>query len=70
MKLYQVFAAEITTTADGWSSRHDIPTFYLDPSVQGITSDEQAERVARHILNPVGRELNLSISVGLVDVSD
>lgn len=38
----------------GWSSSRQVPTFYLDPSVQGITDAEQAEWIARDILETAG----------------
>ena len=33
-----------------WSSMRQVPTFYLDADVQGITSPGHAEKIAREIL--------------------
>lgn len=48
--LYQIQARVERTTADGWTSVRDLPTFYLDSNVQGILSVEAAERIARRLL--------------------
>ena len=37
-----------------WSGSRQVPTFYLDPSVQGITDAAHAERIARDILETAG----------------
>jgi hypothetical protein len=36
---------------EGWSLSRQVPTFYLDPSVQGITGPEGARAVAEDILH-------------------
>lgn len=52
--------ATITHTVDtqagrahGWTSSRQVPTFYLDENVQGITSEEHAERIALDVINPL-----------------
>lgn len=46
----------ITATAsregDWGTSTRQIPTFYLDGNVQGITSEEHAQRIAMEIIDP------------------
>lgn len=50
-----------------WSGSRQVPTFYLDPSVQGITDAEHATRIARDILETAGpiddEETTYSITV-------
>jgi hypothetical protein len=41
-------------TQDGWSGSLQVPLFYLDSHVQGITSAEHAVRVARDIVSGAG----------------
>ncbi len=48
----RVIACVTAMTRKGAFTRQ-IPTFYLDTHVQGISSTEQAERVARKIINPL-----------------
>ena len=36
---------------DGWASEFQLPTFYLDSNVQGIVSEEHAEKIARTIVD-------------------
>lgn len=39
---------------EAWSSSRQVPTFYLDPQVQGITDKAHAERIAEDILSTAG----------------
>jgi hypothetical protein len=34
---------------------HSVPTFYLHPNVQGITSTKHAEEIVKEICNPIDR---------------
>jgi hypothetical protein len=43
-----------TPTQFAVTSSRQIPTFYLDETVQGITSEDHAARIARTILDPWG----------------
>lgn len=47
--------AQVSTLLErqGWSLSRQVPTFYLDPSVQGITGPEGARAVAEDILYTV-----------------
>jgi hypothetical protein len=36
-----------------WEGSKELPTFYLDGNLQGIISTEQAERIARKVLDPL-----------------
>lgn len=70
-KMYAV-QGQIETEREGWTGSRQLPTFYLHPSVQGITSTEHAERIARDLLTPFmvqeGAD-RLHLSVGLVQVT-
>jgi len=66
--MYAIGASVRRTTTDHrgteWTTTRHLPTFYLDPNVQGILNHEQAERIARSILDPFGTfGDNLSILV-------
>lgn len=51
--MYQI-TARITKTDGVWTSSRDVPTFYLDENVQGITDANHAWRIAREIIDPLG----------------
>jgi hypothetical protein len=38
-----------------WVGAKQVPTFYLDGSVQGITSEAHAETIAQNIVDPLGQ---------------
>jgi len=42
-----------------------IPTFFLDENIQGITSEWHAEYIAQDILNPM-HDPNLRVSISAV----
>ncbi len=57
--LYAVTAQRSTPRDDDWtSSGEQLPTFYLSPRVQGITSVEHARAIARDI---VGRDCTVHV---------
>ena len=43
--------ATIRRRVDGWDVSRQVPIFYLHPTVQGIVSADQAERIARDVLS-------------------
>lgn len=47
-----MYAIRATVSAElpGWTSARQVPTFYLDERVQGITSERHAEEIARDII--------------------
>lgn len=48
--------AKKTTDTSGteWTSTRQIPTFYLDPTVQGILTEQGAIEIAKMIIDPFG----------------
>lgn len=50
--MYAITATISRTTTDDWTSTRQVPTFYLDESVQGIVNEEHAKRIAREIIDP------------------
>ena len=48
-----VVSATIVKRSGLSSLTRQIPTFYLDSSVQGIMSTEQAKKIAHEIINPM-----------------
>lgn len=54
VRLWAVTAqVRINLEREGWSGSRQVPTFYLDPTVQGITGPEGARAVAEDILYTV-----------------
>lgn len=51
MTLWRV-TAQVTRVQDGWQSSRQVPTFYLDSDLQGITGAEHAIRVAQEVIDP------------------
>jgi len=53
------------------SATKHLPTFYLDPRVQGITSENHAKNIADNILNPFAdKKMKIDITAILVDSSE
>ncbi len=49
--MYAVTAIRhVNCPQDGWFSQEQVPTFFLDESVQGIIHDDHARRIALDIL--------------------
>lgn len=64
MALY-VVTGQILTHDGEWHGSVPVPTFYLDSRVQGITSADAAEAVARTVVDPLGviagRDIDLAV---------
>jgi hypothetical protein len=60
--LYRVVAC-VTHKRKGWTTSVQIPIFYLDADIQGITSDEHAKEVAKGVIDPAGVAESMSIDV-------
>jgi len=54
--------ATIEHKRGGYKNVAQIPTFYLDSTVQGITDTSHAEFIAKEIINPT-RNKNLKVNV-------
>ena len=52
--MYAVTATVEIEGKGGYSGMRQIPTFYLDETVQGILTEEHAKNVAWHILSAAG----------------
>jgi hypothetical protein len=48
--MWQITASVEIATVDGWTSTRQLPTFYLDENVQGITQENGAVKVARDVI--------------------
>lgn len=63
--MYAITAQIQTYEQDGnaraWSGSRQIPTFYLDENVQGITDTGHAVRIARQIIDPFSA-LNVTVT--------
>ena len=64
--LYAI-TAQVHSRQGEWTGSRQIPTFYLDSSVQGITSPDHALVIATMILDPFGQH---SLSVHAEPVPD
>lgn len=51
---YYAITAQVITHNGDYSGSRQVPLFYLHPDVQGIVSTEQAETIAKSIINPLG----------------
>ena len=51
-KFYVVTAVAVETTEDGSKIIHQVPSFLLYTDVHGIVNVEQAETIAKEIINP------------------
>jgi hypothetical protein len=60
-----VVTGQILTHDGDWHGSVSVPTFYLDPRVQGITSVAAAVIIARAVVNPLGtipvRDIDLAV---------
>jgi uncharacterized protein (UPF0212 family) len=65
--MYQVQATVSRIDEHGWSLAKQVPTFFLSSDIQGITSVEHAERIAREMLREIGGRW-VSVSVDVVPV--
>ena len=54
--------ATVTRKVDGWVSTVQVPTFYLDPNVQGITDAFHAQQIAAQIINPFDAPVVVAIT--------
>ena len=50
--VYAINGTRVTTDAEGWATVREVPTFYLLADIQGIMSEDAAERVARDVIGP------------------
>lgn len=56
----------VTSVSDeGWSRTREVPTFYLDPRVQGCITAEAARRVATEIVRPFPDYHNYEVHVAV-----
>ena len=64
LSMYVVQGRIVRKSDDGeWETVRELPTFYLDPRVQGITNRVQAMKIAREILGP-----DALFNIHLIDV--
>ena len=64
-RLY-IITAQVLTESGEYSGSRQVPTFYLDAALQGITDAEHAKDIAKHVIDPTGR-LTLVIQAELMD---
>lgn len=50
MAMYHILAVRKLTHPNGFKGIEQVPTFFLESSVQGITSKEEAAIIARKVL--------------------
>ena len=62
VRLWAVQVQAERITSKGYTSSVGLPTFYLDPAVQGTLTAESAERIARRIVDQgPGSVLHVSV---------
>jgi hypothetical protein len=47
-------SATISHVVNGYSTSHQIPTFFLEGDIQGIMDEKHAEKIAGFVINPFG----------------
>ena len=52
--MYYAVTAQIITHDGDYSGSRQVPLFYLHSDVQGILTAEQAQEVAKRVINPLG----------------
>lgn len=65
--MYAVTASVTRTNGTTWSTRQ-IPTFYLNCDVQGITDSDHARKIAKEIVDPFNECEHVALCVILLDV--
>jgi hypothetical protein len=48
--VYMITATIVIDRKNGWKETGQVPTFFLDSAIQGITSAAHAERIAKSML--------------------
>lgn len=61
--------ATITHRINNWESVRQVPTFYLNATVQGILTEDHAKRVAFGIIDPAGRLARKDVAINAVKVT-
>ena len=51
MRLWRI-EGNVVHEHGGWTGSTGVPTFYLDPDIQGIVNGDHACRIARKIIDP------------------
>ena len=65
--LYGV-TATVAVKRNGWTTTHQVPTFYLDSRVQGIVDKEHAKVIAADVVNPT-KDSNLKVEVTVYETA-
>ena len=69
--LYAVSARVQRYDVEGWRCTVDLPTFYLDSRVQGITGEDHAREIVRDMLARLGHDsADVQVSATLAPISD
>jgi len=63
-----VITAQVLTSENGYTGSRQVPSFYLDSALQGITDAAHATDIAKTIIDPMG-SLELSIHAEPATVS-
>ena len=63
MQLYGVQGTVTLSMEGGWQTTRQLPTFYLSADVQGITSADHAERIARRMLSETNPAATINLHV-------
>lgn len=66
-KMYQITARLVWKEGE-WSTSLGVPTFFLDPDIQGIVSEDHACRIAKGVIDAMCKAEKAVIDAVLVDV--
>ena len=70
---YSIIASITRESNDGWRTIEQLPTFYLNEDIQGITSAAHAERIVRKMLDRLTVDSivqHISVEATMVAVKD
>jgi hypothetical protein len=60
--MWQITASVEIAMIDGWTSTRDLPIFYLDENVQGITQENGAVKVAENLILACAERPNFTMT--------
>lgn len=63
-----VIQATVTKLEGEYHCNRQIPTFFLNENIQGIISEEGAEKIARDIINPTS-DPSIEVYIGVAKIN-
>ena len=64
--MYQIMAQVKIKKESGWTQVKDVPVFFLDENILGITNEDHAARIAKSILSTGLTEPGITVTASAV----